>query len=132
MIFARMFLKESFGVYEAVMLIFTVSGVISVVNPVNLATEGAAISAIDHMIGCLLSLLNAVTLAIMVVVFRKLKHFHLTVLLLWGAVSATMMSLILVSTVESVIFPTTFDDILASIAAATFTILGRFTLTLAT
>ena len=91
--FAWVFLSEPFGVYEAVMLLLTIFGVICVVNPLQIVDNiGDEVTITDHIIGCLLSLACAVSFAMVGIVLRKLKHVHATASMFWLGLMFTITS----------------------------------------
>ena len=132
MILARFVLKEPFGLYEGVMLILTVIGTLLVINPVTiLASLESKVTVFDHIIGCSLAFFNSICLATMILIFRKLKHLHYSVLMFWGGVSTTVMCSFVIAVTDSFTLPCSLEDGFISVGSGVTGGLALLFLTLA-
>ena len=133
MVLARIFLSEPLGIYEGIMLIFTIAGVVTVIDPSAIVNDvGAHVTLSDHVIGSALSLVTAFTVAMRAVIFRKLRHIHFSVLNFWGGVAATFYAIILMVVFNDYILPTALSEIGICVASSVTYVSSNLLLTLAT
>jgi len=120
LIFARLFLNEPFGKYELVMVLLTVSGVVIVINPIEIIQSfKTSTPVMDHAIGYSLAFATALGIAASTVVFRRLNHFHVAVHMFLGSASTAILSLILVFSLDEFLLPTSKDIPILLISIAT-------------
>ena len=117
-IFAKILLKEHCGKYKAFVLILSLVGAITVINPVKLVNDIAVgTHVIDHVIGCSLSLLSALGIGLTSVLTRYLRDINFSVIAFWYSSTMTICSLILMGIFQSFEFPKTNEEIVISLGA---------------
>ena len=119
MTFARIFLSEPFGIYEGIMLLFTIIGVLVVINPLDIIYHlGTDAKVMDQVIGCSLSLAHSLIWAFMVLVLRKLRGCDAGVLMFWGGFMTVLIAGTLTILAELYGAPVSVTDIFVTGATA--------------
>ena len=132
LIFASFFLKEAFGLFELILLLLTVAGVISIANPVHIiASVSEDIDISDHMIGCCLAISKALLTSMAGIVIRKLKHIHYSVISFTPCVPVMCISIGLVFLPDQVYQPLTYQEMFLCLGLAATGIMKHIAFTLA-
>ena len=124
MIFARVFLKEKFGIFEFVIAILTILGVFIVLDVLKIMEDIEEVTTMkSYIIGCSLALIAALGKALATVSMKRLQHLHYSVLLFWGGVGSLIFSIVLmVITSKYEIINSVEEITIASITAICFSI----------
>lgn len=127
MVLARIFLKEQFGIYECILLLVTLTGVVVVISPNKLIeTFHSDTTTMAHIIGCSLAISSAFFSGLGIPCMRRLNHVYFCVLVFWAGLTKLVMSVILVISLDSFILPTSLSELVIVMGSAIFGTLASF------
>ena len=127
LVFSRIFLKEDFGIYEGLVCLMSISGVIVIMDPEDIAKSiEEEVSLQNRIIGATLALVTAISVALANVCMRKLKHIHFSVVMFWGGFFNLFISIALIFTSNSLVVPNTFSDGAIAVGYATLVLIKYF------
>ena len=108
---ACLFLKEPFGWFESTLLSLTLSGVILITDPVELASAVQNNpDAPSHIVGCILAMGVSLCSAVIAVLLRKLKNTHWSVPVVWHGAMGFILSFVAVAVTGEFVWISTWSE----------------------
>lgn len=128
-IFARIFLKETCGLFHYFTLFLTISGVLMITRPPFLFGQS---TAQYNFLGPLAALLSTIFTAIVFIILRVLKNLHFSVILVCFATYSMMQSFSMAWATGKLCWPKCGTERLLVVALGLFSFAGQMLLTIAT